>query len=404
MPEYIYKGKATSNNKIIKGEGEFNNEQEAKEYLLSMGVIPIRVSKKTALNADLSEVGIFKEKIKSTDIAFFCKQFAVMLEAGISVGAALELAGKQCVNKTLKRHLKNINTEVKSGKTLSEAMAQEKVFPDILNSMTESGEASGTLDLIYNKLAIYFDNQVGIQRKIKKALMYPMLIVCVIIIAMAVIMLKVVPAFVEMFTATGVELPWATKLLIATSEFFINYWLVLFGVVGITVFGLKYFKKTATGKAFFDKFILKLPILGKLKKKMLTALFSETLALLNTSGVPILRSMEIVERVLNHAVASVEIQYAMEALRHGHSLHRALSMSEIYPELLFAMLNIGEETGALDKMLIKTGEYFNEEVQTAVDQTMMLIEPLLTILIAIVVGIMMIAIMLPTFTLATELM
>ena len=205
MPEYIYKGKAVSNNKVVKGEGEFSSEQEAREYLLSMGLIPVKVSKKI-LNADLSEVGIFKEKIKTSDIAFFCKQFAVMLEAGISIGAALDLAGKQCVNKTLQKHLKNINNEVKAGKILSEAMLEEQVFPDILNSMVESGETSGTLDLIFNKLAGYFENQVGIQRKVKKALMYPAIVVVVIIIAMAVLMIKVVPSFVDMFTETGVEL------------------------------------------------------------------------------------------------------------------------------------------------------------------------------------------------------
>lgn len=404
MPEYLYKGKRISDNKVVKGEGEFVNEKEVKEYLLNTAIIPSKIVKKTAFNADLSDVGIFKPRVKSADISFFCKQFSVMLEAGISVGSALELAGKQCVNKTLKRHLQNINAEVKSGKTLSEAMIEENAFPDILNSMTESGETSGTLDIIYNKLAIYFENQVGIERKIKKALMYPILIVCVIIFAMAIIMIKVVPAFVDMFEATGVQLPWATRLLIATSDFFVKHGLIVLIVIGGIIFGIKYFKKTPTGKAFFDKMMLKLPIIAKLQKKMLTALFCETLALLNTSGVPILRSMEIVDRVLNNKVASVEIQHAMESLRHGHTLNRALSTSKIYPELLFAMLNIGEETGALDKMLVKTGDYFNEEVQLAVDQTMTLIEPLLTILIAVVVGVMMIAILLPTFTLATELM
>ncbi len=404
MELYIYKAKDILNNKIVRGEMESENEEHVKRFLSDKYLFPISIKRKSALNSDLGEVGIFKKAIRLKDVTFFCKQFAAMIQAGISVARALEISSEQTSHKGLKKHLKNIHEEVNRGRTLSEAARDENVFPDILVSMMECGEASGTLDKVLNQMVEHFDHQLATVRKLKKALTYPAIVITVVIAVVFAMMIFVIPKFVTMFEDMEIALPLPTIIVMKASSFFVSHWLILLVLTGGLVFAGLNIKKFSSGKIAMDKLSIRAPLFGDLNRKYISSTFAGTMAMLISSGLPMLQAIEIVKKVINNAVAEIELDQAIEALKHGNTLHDALKGSKIYPIIMFSMINIGEETGALDDMLAKVGKYFNDEVQAAIDSLMMLIEPMLTIFIAVVVGGIMMAVMLPTFSAAIEIL
>lgn len=404
MAVYLYKARNTITNKIVKGEIELASEKLVHNYLYNKQMMPISVKEKNAMNSDISELKIFQGKVRMLDINFFCKQFAAMIHAGVSISRALGICASQTENKVLKRHLNNIHNSVNSGKTLSEAAREENVFPDIMVSMIECGEVSGKLDMVLNKLVDHFDKSLKLSRKVKKALTYPALVLVAVIAVVALMMIKVVPAYVGMFEDADVELPGPTRFIIAVSDFMVNNGLFIFvGIVTIVAIFIKW-ASTESGKKSLDTLAIKVPLFGILNKRLLTASFSNTLSMLVTAGLPMLQAMEITGKVLGNYVATLEIQEAINKLRTGSTLYESLLGSKIHPPLLFNMVNIGEETGELDDMLTKVGVYFDEEVDNLVDRLTTLIEPLMTLLMAGVVLILILAIVLPSFTMAESLM
>lgn len=406
MATYTYKAKKTSGKKVktVKGEVNLPNEAEVNTYLTSKGLTPVSIRKKSALDMDLSDIPLFADKIKQTDINFFCKQFASMIQAGVNITRALEICAQQTQNKTLKKHLNNINLEVNRGKTLSQACKEENIFPDILCSMIECGEESGNLDKVLNQMVQHFDTQAGTMRKLKKALSYPAMVFVAIIVVVIIMMVKVIPAYASMFMDSGVELPVPTKIVMAASDFMVAYAVpIVLIFVGILAFALN-IRKVKKAKVFLDNCLIKMPLFGDLTKKSIAATFTKTMAMLISSGLPMLQAMNITKRVVTNEIAVAEFESAIEDLKHGHSLYDALQGSEILPQLVFQMISIGEETGALDEMLTKIGVYYDEEVSTSTDSLMQLIEPALTIFMAAIIGTIMLAIMLPTFTMASAMM
>ena len=404
METFIYRARNLNTGKKIKGELKSENELNVRELLMSKKLEVLSISKKTAFNADLSEVGIFKERIKLNDINFFCKQFASMIQAGISIGKGLNICAQQCSNKTLKKHLMHIHTQVTEGKTLSEAAREEGCFPDILVSMIECGEASGNLDKVLKQTVDHFDNQLGVSKKIKKALAYPTIVLCVVVVVVIILMVMVVPNFMGLLSETGAEVPLPTQIVIACSDFCVNQWPVLLGIVIVLAVSALNMKKIPACKRGLDRLSLKLPVFGDLNKKSISAIFASTLSMLVESGIPMLQAMEITKKVVGNAVADEELDMAIDALKQGQSLYDSLSGSVIYPPIMYSMINIGEETGALDEMLTKISGYFKEEVDIAVDNMTLLIEPVLTIFMAVIVGGIMLAVMLPTFAAANAMM
>ena len=400
METFLYKAKSNINGKKISGELQAESELAVREMLVKKKLEPISISKKGIFNADLSDIGIFKEKIKLTDINFFCKQFASMIQAGISIGKGLHICAQQCSNKTLRKHLEHIHTEVTEGKTLSEAVKEEKIFPDILVSMIECGEASGNLDKVLQQTVDHFDNQLGVAKKIKKALAYPTIVLVIIAVVVVILMIFVVPNFMGLLTETGAEVPLPTKIVIAVSDFCIAQWPILVGAVVVLAGVILNINKIPACKRALDRISLKLPIFGDLNKKSISAVFASTMSMLVESGIPMLQAIEITKKVIGNAVADEELDLAMGSLKQGQSLYDSLSGSVIYPPIMYSMINIGEETGALDDMLIKISAYFKEEVDIAVDNMTLLIEPALTIFMAVIVGGIMLAVLLPTFAAA----
>lgn len=404
MPEYLYLAKHATTWKLIKGRARFDSKKEIRRFLLEKGGMPPFIIQEVFLGLwNIQSKGL-KRKIKETELAFFCHQFALILEAGISPGVALELMIKQCKFKRLKRHLENVNRHVKAGSPLSEAIDKEQVFPLYLKSMVEIGETSGTLEHIFNKLALYFEEEVKKKQGIHKALWYPKIIMVTMTFSVGIIMLKVIPAFKDMFETMEIELPAITRGLIALSEVLKQQGVTIL-LVGLVIYlVVAVLKSTKKGKTLFDKLGLALPIVGKIKKKLLTAQFSDTMGLLHGSGIPLLQSMEMAEKVLSHSQTSKEIREAMVGLKQGNALHTVLAKSSIYPELFIGMLSIGEETGGLETILVNMGVYFNQEAQIMIDQMIRLIEPLLTVFMAVLVGALMLAVVMPTLTLSTGLL
>lgn len=402
MEVYLYKARRIGTNQVIKSEGQFESVDHANKYLIRNQMVPISVTKKTTLSTDIKDLKLFQPQITTNDIVFFCKQFGVMLEAGISIGGALHILGQQIQNPTLRKKIIEVDKDVQKGSNLSDAMAKHPEFPNILINMIKSGEASGIMDKVMDKMAIHFEKQLNLNRKVKKALTYPALVLVAIAIVIPILMIFVVPGFVEIFNDSDIDLPLATQLIIGISQWMQSKWYILLVGTGLLVAGLLAFKKTKEGKVVFDQMALKAPIIGDLNKKKITALFSETLSLLVTSGIPVFQALEIVKQVVQNAVAMEEMETTLTNVREGNTISDSLQNSKIYPPMMISMLRIGEETGALDEMLKKTADYYNAEVETSVDQLTVLIEPILILIIAFIVGGIMMAVILPTFTLATE--
>lgn len=401
METFIYTAKDIMTQKKVKGEIETNSEAQVRKSLIDKNLNPISIKRKNALNSDIT---LFKPKVTLRDINFFCKQFSAMIQAGISIAKGLDICAQQCSNKTLKQHLMNIHNAVSEGKIFSEAVREEKVFPDILVSLIESGEASGNLDRVLKQSVEHFDKQLEIQGKVKKALTYPMIVVVFIVVVVIILMIKVVPGYMSLLEGTGAETPLPTKIVVAISNFMVSKWQLLLMIFVPIILFLVNMKRISAIKSVLDRVCLKLPLFGELNKKTLSATFASTMSMLIEAGIPMLQALEITRKVMGNVVAEEEMIKAMEELRQGSSLLEAIRNSVIFPPILLSMVSIGEESGALDEMLIKISQYFQEEVDVAVDNLVLLIEPTLMVVIAVVIGGIMAAIMLPTFAAATAAM
>lgn len=401
MDIYLYSARDILTQKRTKGEMEGESEEAVRMLLAEKNLYPEKVKKKNALNSDIQ---ILKQKVRLNDINFFCKQFAAMIQAGISVAKGLEICAKQTPNKTLSTHLTHIHEGVNEGKTLSEAVEEEKIFPDLLVNLIACGESSGNLDEVMKRAVEHFDNQLGIRKKVKKALSYPILVMCLVVVIVCILMIKVVPAYMGLLNDTGAEVPLPTKIVVAVSNFFVAQWPIMLGVVVAMAIVCLNIKKVPGAKEGLDRIKIKLPLFGNLIKQNLSATFSSTMSMLVQSGIPMLQAMEITKNVMGNAVAEKEMKEAMEVLKQGNSLLSALSHSVIFPPILLSMVSIGEESGALDEMLVKISAYFKEEVEMTVDNLTMLIEPAMIIIVAVIVGGIMAAIMFPTFSAAMAVM
>lgn len=404
MEFYKYKAREVGTGRIVNSEGQFESENHAKRYLIDNKLIPLSVAKKTAMTRDLKELTLFRKQVTLNDLVFFCKQFGVMLGAGISIGGALDILGKQSENPSMQAITRELGKDVQQGSNLSDAMDKHKEFPSLLINMVRSGEAAGNMDEIMHKMADHLEKQMELRRTVKKAMTYPALVVLTLVIVIPILMMFVIPGFVDIFEDTGVELPLATRIVMGVSDWMVAYWYVVIGIIAGTLVVAHLFKKTEAGKKIIDSLALKIPLMANLKKKAITALFSDTLALLMTSGVPVFQSLEIVRQVVGNSVAKEEMKQTLTGVREGNTISSSLEGSVIYPPMMISMLKIGEETGALDEMLFKTSDYYNKEVEVAVDQLITFIEPLLIAIIAVVVGGIMMAVMLPTFSIATDVM
>jgi type IV pilus assembly protein PilC len=321
-----------------------------------------------------------------------------MIEAGLGIVKCFEILEAQTSNKTLRSALGAIHEDVQKGFTISEAMNNhDKVFPSILINMIEAGEVSGTLDSILERMARHFEQESKLESKIKSALVYPSALIVVSIAVVIFMLVAVLPTFTSMFTSSGVDLPWPTQLLMNLSEWIKTYWYLLGGGLLIVVMGWFYFISTTEGRRFLDNLKIKIPGIRVTSIKIITARFTRTLSTLLASGIPLLQALEVVGKVLNNVVVQDRLIDSTDGIRRGASLSRAVRAMDIFPPMVDSMINIGEESGALDEILYKTADFYEDEVEMSLQRMTTLIEPVLLVFMAVIIGFIVIAMAMPMF-------
>lgn len=402
MPNFSYRAVDNGGN-IVSATVEYDTKEEVLNYIRSKNLMPVEVKQVNAMTMDISDIKMFKPKIKTKDLAIFCRQFAVIVEAGIAVGSALDILRRQIENPTLKKRIQDVYDGVQKGATLSEAMSQYEDFPMLMISMVEVGEASGNLDKALKQLAEQYDKDLATQRKIKGAMTYPTIIAVLMVAVIIIVVVFVVPSYTGMFEEMGAELPGVTLALMAFSNFMVHKWYMVIAFIVLALAGFRVFVNTPNGRYSWDKLVLKLPAVGQLVTKINTARFARTMSTLLFAGVPILQALEIIHKVINNTVVKTAIESSITEVKQGTSIADPIEASGLFPYMLSSMLRIGEESGSLDTIMNKTADFYDAEVDVGVEQLTTFIEPAITIVIALCMGFMMLAILMPTFSLATQM-
>lgn len=403
MPNYNYKVK-TETGKLLTGEVKLESKQELQRILEEKGYKVVEIVEKTAMT-DITEIKIFQKRVKTKDLAIFCRQFSIVLEAGVPISQSLEVLKLQTTNSTLKRRISEIYDDVQKGVALSSSFRKhEDIFPEFLINMVEAGEISGQLDLVFIRIAEYFENQNKLNSKIRGALAYPVVVSIVAVIVIMVLMVAVVPQFIAVLSDFNTELPLITKILISISGFFKRFWYIIgLGLVAL-VFFIMSFRKTDKGKLFFGKLLTSIPIVKKLTQNIISARFTRTLSTLMSSGVLLIQSMEVVSKVIGNAAIEEKIINVIEEIKKGRGLTAPVASMRYFSPLLISMIRIGEESGNLDFALEKSADFYDQEVETSVQQLTSMIDPILIIFLAVVVGYIVISVLYPMFSVYDVLM
>ncbi|WP_333570578.1 type II secretion system F family protein [Thermodesulfobacterium commune] len=395
MPLYEWEGRSVTG-EIRKGVLEAANPQLVEVYLRRLNLTPIKITEKKQ-----TSLRFFKLKsVSDKELAGFTRQFAVVLEAGLPIVKCLEILAEQQRNRYFKEVIRDIKYKVETGVALSEAMAHyPKIFNNLYIQMIRSGESSGNLDMILNRLADYIEKVVGIKSKVKHAMIYPSVVVAVTIIVISVIMLFVIPKFAEIYESAGQALPWPTQIVINISKNFgkILIFLILLGI-GLSL-GIKVYRRSEQGRYVTDKFLLKLPLLGELFLKAAVARTARTLANLVGGGVQLLPALTIAGETSGNKI----IEKAMEEVRinvsAGQSIADPMMATGVFPFFMVEMVRVGEMSGKLEEMLNKVAGFFEEEVDRMVNTLSTLIEPILIVILGVIVGGILVALYLPIFKL-----
>jgi type IV pilus assembly protein PilC len=400
MPVYTYKG-TDKKGSTVSGEANATSKAELQNQLRRQQITPTKMSEK----GKEFNLPTFGSGVDSKELAIFTRQFSVMIDAGLPLVQCLEILAGQQENKVFQKVLVATRASVEGGSTLSAAMrAHPKVFDALYVNMVEAGETGGILDTILQRLSSYIEKNVKLKRAVKSALVYP---IGVITIAAAVIILllwKVVPIFATLFAGLGVDLPLPTKIVIAASNFVGSIFglLILVAIVG-GIIGIKVWYGTDQGRMFIDTIILKLPVLGILMRKIAVARFTRTLGTLIASGVPILEGLDITARTAGNAVVEKALQHVRKSLEEGKTLTEPLKESEVFPGMVTQMISVGEQTGAMDAMLQKIADFYEEEVDAAVKDLLTALEPVMIVFLGVVVGGVVISMYMPLFSLIGKL-
>jgi type IV pilus assembly protein PilC len=400
MPVFTYKGTNRSG-APVSGEMNASNKNELQQMLRRQQITPTRMSEK----GKEFNLPTFGGGVNAKELAIFTRQFSVMIDAGLPLVQCLEILATQQENKTFQKVLTGTRTAVEGGSTLSAAMKQyPKVFDPLYTNMVEAGETGGILDTILQRLSSYIEKNVKLQRAVKSALVYPIGVLTIAAAVITLLLWKVVPIFATLFAGLGVDLPLPTKIVIALSNFVgsIFGFLILVAIVG-AVFAIKVWYGTPGGRMAIDTIILKLPVLGILMRKIAVARFTRTLGTLISSGVPILEGLDITARTSGNAVIERALTQVRKSLEEGKSLTEPLKESEVFPGMVTQMIAVGEQTGAMDAMLQKIADFYEEEVDAAVKDLLTALEPIMIVFLGLVVGGVVISMYLPLFSLIGKL-
>lgn len=393
MPIFSYEAKAIDG-QMIKGQLDAVDETAVIAHIRSRDFYPVNI-KRQGINTEISAAKLKKITVK--DISLFARQFAALITSGITIMRGLEIVAKQTENPKLKLILEDICQDVQKGKSLSSSMAKHEEFPDMFISMVEVGEASGTLDSIMERTAVYYEKQYKLQQKIKQATTYPKILIIVAILAVAFLVVKVVPTFAGLIEGAGGTMPLPTRILMGVSSFMGKFWYVLIGIAILCVFLYKSYYKSPDGRKNIDRIKLTMPMFGKINKKILTSSFASTFGILLSSGVQLMESLTICSQVVGNVIVKEALEETREQIKKGYSLGDTLESKDIFPPMLTQMVKIGEESGTLDQVLAKTSDFYDSEVDTATAQLTSMIEPIIIVVLGGVIAFIIISIMLPMF-------
>jgi type IV pilus assembly protein PilC len=399
VPAFVWKGK-TRDGKVVSGERVADNKETVMQLLRRDQILVSSVKEKG------KELALpkFGGGIPSKDLAIFTRQFSVMIDAGLPLVQCLEILGSQQENKTFAKVLQQTRMDVEGGASLADAMRKHpKAFDELFTNMIAAGEAGGILDTILKRLATYIEKNVKLKAQVKGAMVYPVSVISIAGIVIGVILWKVIPTFAAMFAGLGAELPLPTRFVIALSQWFVRLlpFLIIGGVLVVVAF--KRYYATYGGRRVVDRIVLKAPIFGTLMQKIAVARFCRTLATLISSGVPILDGLEITARTSGNAIIEDAIMFVRKGVESGLTLAQPLKETAAFPPMVVQMIGVGEQTGALDAMLSKIADFYEEEVDQAVANLLTMMEPIMILFLGISVGGIIIAMYLPLFDLISKL-
>ncbi|HLB05761.1 MAG TPA: type II secretion system F family protein [Thermodesulfobacteriota bacterium] len=394
MPIFTWEGK-TRKGEAKKGEMEASNEATVNANLSRQGIIATSVKVKT------SAAKPARGKVGTKDLVVFTRQFATMIDAGLPLVQCLDILSSQQENKFFKAVLIQVKADVESGSTFADALKKHpKAFDELYVNLVAAGEVGGILDTILNRLAAYIEKAMKLKSQVKGAMVYPVSIIVIASVVIAGLLIFVIPIFASMFADFGQALPMPTQIVINMSNFLKAYWWLIGGALFGTFTGLKKYYATDAGNKIMDALFLKLPVFGPLLKKVAVAKFTRTLGTMISSGVPIMDGLEIVAKTAGNRVIEAAIMKTRESISAGKTISEPLMQSKIFPSMVCQMISVGEATGALDNMLNKIADFYDDEVDSAVEAMTALMEPALMAFLGVAVGGLVIAMYLPIFALA----
>ncbi len=395
---FVWKG-TTPKGDAINGEYQAGNKQEVAAYLRKKkiqvkSIYPKSTSREIRIGGP--------KKVKVKDMSIFTRQFSTMINAGLPIVQCLEILGKQTENDTLRKAINDVMLDVEGGNTLAESMAKhQKIFNNLYTNMVDAGEQGGILDIILGRLAVYLEKADALQRKVKSAMTYPSIVAIVAGGATVFMLMFVIPVFAKMFSDFGGELPLPTKVVMGLSDFLRSQWYVLAGGIAAAIFGWKMARRNPAISYKIDGMLLRSPVIGNVLRKGSVARFTRTLGTLVGSGVPILQGLDITSRTAGNLVIERAISATRDSISQGDTIAEPLRRSQVFPPMVVQMIAVGEQTGALDEMLAKIADFYDDEVDTAVEQLTSVIEPIMIVVMGVMVGGMLVAMYLPMFKMAS---
>jgi type IV pilus assembly protein PilC len=399
MPNYVWKGRNRAG-LVQEGVLAADSKDIALSSLRRQNIVVTGIRER-GKEISLTKVG---RKVPPKTLAIFTRQFSVMIDAGLPLVQCLEILANQQEHKSFQKILLQVRQDVEAGSTLADAMRRHpKAFNNLYVNMIAAGEAGGILDTILQRLSVYIEKAVKLSQQVKAALIYPVAVIVIAAIVVAVILLKVIPTFAALFTSLGAELPFPTRVVIAASNFLARYF--IFFIIGVIagIFGFKRYYATYRGRRVVDGLVLKIPVLGQIMRKISVARFCRTLATLTSSGVPILEALDITARTSGNAIIEDAIQDVRKSVEGGKTIVEPLRDSGVFPNMVVQMIGVGEQTGALDQMLNKIGDFYEDEVDAAVAGLVKLLEPVMIFILGTIIGGIVIAMYLPMFTLINKI-
>ena len=400
MPVFTFSGKDASGQKVS-GERVAPNKQSLAQALRRDRITPGAIREK---GKEFSMPTFGTTKVKTKDIAIFFRQFSVMIDAGLPLVQCLEILAANQENQTFQKTLTGVRTTVEGGATLANAMRQYPViFDDLTTNMIEAGETGGILDIILQRLATYVEKAVRLRSAVKSALIYPVAVVSMAMLIVGALLKWVVPIFANLFAGLGVALPLPTRITMGLSQFVQTFWwIILVGTIGLW-FGVKQIRKNPRGRYYFDKMLLNLPVVGGLLRKIAVGRFTRTLGTLITSGVPILEGLSITAKTSGNAVLEEALMKVRKAIEEGRTIVDPLRECGVFPNMVTQMIGVGEATGAMDSMLQKIADFYEEEVDAATKDMLAMLEPVIIGILGISVGGIVISLYMPLFAMIAKL-